>query len=57
MSSQNFIMTSDEVTYKELLKLGYTLINYSSNIWTFINDGKMTFNDCEKVVYTNMLTF
>lgn len=57
MSKHSFIKTSNEDTYKELLKRGYTFINYSSNMWTFVNDGKMTFSDTDKVIYTNILTF
>ena len=57
MPNHSFIKTSDEDTYKELLKRGYTFLNYSSNMWTFVNDGKMTFSDTSKVIYTNILTF
>ena len=53
----NFIHTSDEETRQKLIDLGYTeLPKTSSNMFCFINDSKMVFDDLDnKCIYTNML--
>ena len=52
-----FIRTTDKETRQKLLDLGYTeLPQSSSNVFCFINDGKLVFDDDnKKCVYTNML--
>lgn len=53
----NFIRTTDNETRQKLLDLGFTeLPQPSANVFCFINDGKLVFDDVnQKCVYTNML--
>jgi hypothetical protein len=55
---QNFVSTSDEVTYKKLLSLGYKEIQNSNGLHTFINK-PITFVsddlDTLKLQYSNIL--
>lgn len=52
---QNFIKTSDEDTKNKLLKEGFKLISQDGNVFTFLNDHSLTFEDKTKIQYTNML--
>lgn len=60
-SKQNFIMTMDESTAKQLLAVGFKLISKNGGVHTFINQPPKNFNfeqfDSTKIRYTNMLTF
>jgi hypothetical protein len=55
---QNFISTSDESTYKQLLSLGFQEVQNSNGLHTFINK-PITFEsddlDKSKIIYTNIL--
>lgn len=58
MSKGLFIKTSDEETKDALLSLGFQLQSKDGAIYTFINNGKLSFDDKKlKVVYSNVLTF
>lgn len=51
---KQFIRTSYEDTYKNLLKCGYTFLGKEGNFWVFLNNGKSTFaEDEKKVVLSN----
>lgn len=52
---QNFLRTSDEETKEKLLSQGFKLISQDGNVYTFINDHTLTFEDKTKISYTNML--
>lgn len=53
---QNFIKTSDSNTAEKLKNEGFTLLNKDINgFFTFINDGKMLFNDEEEIIFTNKI--
>lgn len=55
---QNFIKTSDSYTVKELEKLGFTKIDESNGIYTFLNSDKLQFSkniNISKLQYSNML--
>ena len=54
---QNFIMTTFEDTAQQLIEAGFKLINKNGNQWTFLNDGKMNFENTDKMVMTNRLCF
>lgn len=61
MENKNFITTTDVDTKNQLVKLGFQLINESSNSWTFLNctdKNKLLFNsvDNKKIIYTNLLS-
>ena len=54
----NFIKTSDKETKENLLKEGFKLVSQDVNVYTFLNDHALTFEDKnKKIQYTNMLTF
>lgn len=57
MKNEKFITTTDEQTAETLKQLGYTLLSFSANRWTFINDVVATFDKKENVNYTDVLTF
>lgn len=51
---KQFIRTSDEETYKNLLNSGFTFIRKDGSFWVFLNDGKSTFHeDDNKIMFTN----
>ncbi len=53
----NFIKTSDEVTKNKLLNEGFKLISQDGNVYTFLNDHALTFEDKnKKIQYSNMLS-
>ncbi len=53
----NFLKTSDEVTKNKLLNEGFKLISQDGNIYTFLNDHALTFEDKnKKIQYSNMLS-
>lgn len=52
---QNFLCTSDEETKEKLLSQGFKLISQDGNMFTFLNDHTLTFEDKSKIQYTNML--
>ena len=53
-----FVKTQDSNTADELKKIGFKLVDYTNETWTFMNNPNcpLTF-DNNKVVYTNMLCF
>lgn len=52
----NFLKTSDEVTKNKLLNAGFKLVSQDGNVYTFLNDHALTFEDKnKKIQYTNML--
>lgn len=59
-SKQNFIMTMDESTAKNLLAVGFKLMSKNGGAYTFINQPPKNFNfeqfDSTKIRYTNMLS-
>mgnify|MGYP004567039909 CR=1 FL=1 len=53
----NFIKTSDIETKNRLLETGFKLVSQDGNIFTFLNDSALCFDDKEmKIQYSNMLT-
>lgn len=58
MSKHVFIKTKDEETKNMLLSLGYKLQSKDGEIYTFLNDKALSFDDKKlKVTYSNVLTF
>ena len=54
----NFIKTSDKETKGKLLKEGFKLVSQDGNVYTFLNDHALTFEDKnKKIQYSNILTF
>lgn len=51
----NFIRTSDEETKNKLIKENFKLVSQDGNMYTFINDHSLTFDDRSKIQYTNIL--
>lgn len=54
--NNNFVKTTDENVAKEL-SATLKLVNNQNGVWTFLNDGKMTFSDNnkDKIVFSNKL--
>ena len=53
----NFIKTSCEETKENLLKEGFKLVSQDGNVYTFLNDHALTFEDKnKKIQYSNMLS-
>lgn len=50
-----FIITTNDTSADLLLKTGFKLISQSGDQWTFLNDGKMLFNNLDDITYTNKL--
>ena len=53
---QHFLKVTDIETVKELTEQGYTLVDESGGVYTFIDDGTAVFSS-KKVVGSNKLTF
>lgn len=52
----NFLKTSDIETKNRLLEAGFKLVSQEGNVFTFINDHSLTFEDKNnKIQYSNML--
>ena len=52
----NFLRTSDEDTKNKLIKEGFKLISQDGNVFTFMNNHTLTFEDKNnKIQYSNML--
>ena len=52
----NFLRTSDEDTKNKLIKEGFKLISQDGNVFTFMNNRTLTFEDKNnKIQYSNML--
>jgi hypothetical protein len=51
----NFLKTSDEETKEKLLKEGFKLVSQDGNVFTFLNDHVLTFEDKSKIQYSNAL--
>lgn len=54
-NNAKFIITNNDQSADLLLKTGFKLINQSGTQWTFLNEGKMLFNNLSDLVYTNTL--
>lgn len=58
---KNFICTSDKETADDLKELGFVLLGFKNNIYTFANNVKCDFKeskvDKSNFLYTNRLTF
>ena len=55
---QNFIKTSDSSIANELKKIGFTKVDESNGIYTFLNSDKLQFSkniNITKLQYSNML--
>lgn len=53
----NFIRTSDEETKENLLKQNFKLVSQDGNVYTFLNDHVLTFEDKKmQIQYSNMLS-
>lgn len=52
----NFLKTSDVETKNRLLKVGFKLVSQEGNVFTFINDHSLTFEDKSKIQYSNILS-
>lgn len=52
---QNFIKTTDAETKNKLIAEGFKLVSQDGNVFTFINDHSLTFEDKSKIQYSNML--
>lgn len=50
-----FLKTTDEEAKNNLLKQGFKLISQDGDVYTFINDHTLAFEDTTKIQYTNML--
>ena len=58
MSKHVFIKTKDEETKNTLISLGYILQSKDGEIYTFLNDRTLSFDDKQlKVTYSDVLTF
>lgn len=56
MEKYCFIKTSDAETIQQLISLGYKVMSVSAGVYTFLNDGKMTFDSTNnKIVYSSSL--
>lgn len=57
--TNNFIVTQDMETAKELSNIGFTLVQESSGIWTFLNCKNLTFTDNQKrkFIYSDKISF
>lgn len=54
--SLRFIKTQSEQSAEKLRKLGYQEVTQEgSDCYTFINNGKLNFDNSEKIFYSNML--
>lgn len=53
---KKFIYTSSKESADTLKKLGFIVINESSNGWTFIYDKKIIFQKIDNVIFTNKLS-
>lgn len=53
----NFLKTTDTETKNKLLAEGFKLISQDGNVFTFLNDSTLTFEDIDKlkIQYSNML--
>ena len=52
----NFLRTSDEDKKNKLIKEGFKLISQDGNVFTFMNNRTLTFEDKNnKIQYSNML--
>ena len=54
-NESKFIVTNNVETADLLLKTGFQLLNKTGNQWTFLNDGKMLFNNLNDLIYTTTL--
>lgn len=53
----NFIKTDDIETKNYLENIGFKLISQEKNLYTFLNDNKLCFNNKNlKIQYSNILT-
>lgn len=52
----NFLKTSDIETKNRLLEAGFKLVSQEGNVFTFINDHSLTFEDKYKIQYSNILS-
>lgn len=53
----NFLKTSDEETKEKLLKEGFKLVSQDGNVYIFLNDHALTFEDkTKKIQYSNILS-
>ena len=53
----NFIKTADEDTKNILISEGFTLISQDGNVFTFLNDHNLVFdNTNKKIQYSNILS-
>jgi hypothetical protein len=58
MPKHVFIKTKDEETKNILLSLGYKMQSKDGDIYTFLNDKTLSFDDKKlKVTYSDVLTF
>lgn len=57
--TNNFIVTQDMETAKELSNMGFTLVQENSGIWTFLNCKNLTFTDNQKrkFIYSDKISF
>lgn len=55
MPKYNFIKTSDSSTAKKLQDAGFVLLSNDGTTYTFINNGNLSFDNKEKMRYTNNL--
>lgn len=57
-NQSKFIKTQDLNTAEDLKKIGFKLVDYTNDTWTFVNNSEcpLTF-DNNKVAYSNMLCF
>lgn len=51
-----FVKTKDEKTKENLIKAGFQLVSFESNIWTFVNNKNFKFDE-SKVFFSNTLNF
>lgn len=49
----NFVKTTDSETKDKLLSAGFKLVSQDGNVFTFLNDHSLTFEDKSKIHYSN----
>ncbi len=55
--NKKFIVTKDLESAALLRKMGLVEISYQNGCWSFLSDGKITFENLNNVTYTDHLFF
>jgi hypothetical protein len=57
MENKKFIITTNEESAALLIHSGLKLVNQNERQWTFLNEGKLLFENIQNITYTNKLMF